>query len=288
MKLQRRIFWTTLVISVISLVGYILLMTIWGNMSGQAILSNIAISLFGSSLLVFVPAMITFYKNKSEAKQKIISELSKVENLINDIQFQTTFLKDFDGNYNLDFSFEKKKYELVDNIKEYNIQKEIYELNSKKVEKLFDSIKKIDDYDYSFFDTYVFEFVDLFHNEKLIYKLADLYLKILNNFMISNFQIPYEYGARQFEFCNALVGQFFDIWFKKFIIELEPIYEKLENLRAILLIFKLKFYRKAYKDTIKSNENDKKIQLKELIEKLYNSNNISKCRWVKNLLKKLQ
>lgn len=287
MRLQRKIIWVSFAISIISLALFILFSTFWKSSDSNAIISSIFIAIFGSSLMVFVPALITFYKIKADAKQKIAAEISAVENLVNDVHFQTSFLKDVDGKYNLDFSFEKTKYELSKNISMYIAQKDIYEITTKRVEKLYDTFLAINHYDYSFFDAYLEDYVGVFGNETIIHMLADKYYEILSEFMMSSAQFPFEYGVRQYEFYNASTGTFFNLWFKKFLEKLEPIYKKLVYLRTMLLIMNLRFYKSSYQETVNSNEIEKKLQLKKFIEEFYEDNKIKKSHFIKKLMKQL-
>lgn len=288
MKLQRKIVWIALIISGIALTFFILFSTALRKFDYNEIFSNISISIFGSSLLVFVPALVTFQKNKSEAKQKIISELIKVENLVNSVHFQTTFLKGVDGQYSLDFSFEKTKYELAKDFPSYTAHKDIYEIKSKRVEKLYDTISAIDHYDYTLLDTCLADYVRIWGKDKLINELFKKHFEILNNFMIRSESSAIEYGARQYKACNASIGTFFDIWFKKFLVELEPIDKKLEYLYAIKNIMKLRFYRASYRTIIKSKDQSNKISIKENIEQFYRDNNIKKPRFIIKFLRSLE
>lgn len=287
MRLQRRIIFASAIISIVSLFLYIAFSTFWLENDNNAIGATIFISVFGSSLLVLVPAVITFFKIKTETKQKIISELYKVENLINDVHFQTTFLKDSNGQYNLDFSFEKLKYNISDS-SQYLALKDSYEIITRKVDSLYETLKKIDKYDLSFYNTYLNDYVGLFSNESLIHNLSRKYLDIVGIFMINNYPIPYGYGTRQFEASNATMGQFFDIWFRHFLMKLEPIDKKFEQLRTIFLILHLRFYKSDYKETINANEPDKKHELKKYIEQFFDENKINKTRFIKKLIKKLE
>lgn len=286
MKLNRTIFWITFWICGISIFLFTAFRTFWLKYDINEIFSNISISLFGSSFLVFVPTIISFNRCRTEAKHKIISELAKVENLINDVQFQTTFLKGVDGEYNVDFSFEKTKYDITMDFQLYNAKKDIYTINSNRVETIYNTINKLDNYDYSFFNDYLNDYVSLFHNERHIKELSDCYYNILEAFMLRNFEIPYGYGSRQYDCGNATIGQFFDIWFKDYLLKLEPIFEKLTSLRTIFLILKLEFYKKDYKDTLNSKEINKKEELKKFIIDFYTKYNIKCSKKIKRLLKK--
>ena len=261
--------------------------TSWNEYDYCDIYSNITISVFGSSLLVAIPAILAFYNNKNEIKQKIIFELTKIENLINDLHFQTTFLKNENNEYQLDFSFEKTKYNLFNDVGNYLINKESYDDLSKKIINVFNLLNSIELYDYSSLEMYFTDYIGLLNNEKYVHLLYESYNEILCDFMLRrNFKI-YEYGARQYESSNASIGQFFDIWLKKHLLALEPIYEKLEELRTIYLICRLRFYKKSYRGTLQSNEKDKKDKLKNLILNFFEKNNIKKNRWTNNLIKKL-
>lgn len=287
MRLQKRIIWISLAISIVSLFFFIAFSTFWIVSDYNAIISSIFIAIFGSSLMVFVPALITFYKIKAEVKQKIISAMSSLENLVNDVHFQTTFLKGADGRYNLDFSFENDKYKLSNNISLFTAQKDIYDYSTKRIEELYNTLLAIDHYDYSFFDAYLDDYVGVFSNESTIHTLADKYYDIIRDFMISNAPPPLEYGVRQFKSFNASTGQFFDLWFKDFIDELEPIYTKFVYLRTILLIMELRFYKSYYQETVNSNETKSKLELKTLIEQLYENNNLKKTKFIEKLLEDL-
>lgn len=287
MKLQRKIIWATLIVSGVALVFFILFSTALKKCDYNSIFSNIAISIFGSSLLVFVPALITFEKNKSEAKQKIISELIKVENLVISVHFQTMFLKGVDCKYSLDFSFEKTKYELAKDFPLYIAQKDIYDINSKRVEMLYNTIDAIDHYNYTLLDTCLDDYVTIWGRDQIINELFKKHFEILNNFMIRHKSSTIEYGAKQYKACNASTGTFFDIWFKKYLMDLEPIDKKLEYLYAIKNIMKLRFYKSTYKSIIQSEDTNFKIKLKENIEQFYNDNNLEKPRYIIKLLNKL-
>ncbi len=287
MRLQRRIIWATLIISLISISVFIIFSTFAKVCDYNNIISGIAIALFGSALLVLVPAIITFNKNKEETKQKIISELIKIENLLIQVHFQTTFLKDIDGQYSLDFSFEKTKYELAKNFSLYTAHKDIYDINSKRVEILFDTISAIDNYNYTLLDTCLDDYVRVLGNEKLIRELFKKHFDIIKKFMIRHESSTIEYGARQYKACNASMGAFFDIWFKKFLLELEPIDKKIDYLFTIKNIMKLRFYKTSYKSLIESEDENFKNRFKESIEQFYKENNLEKPKYIINLLDKL-
>ena len=286
MRLQRRIFWTTLLICILSLFCFVAFKTFWFEYDYE-IFSNISIGIFGSSLLVFVPALITFFKIKSDTKQKIISELSKIENLVNDLQFKTTFIKDFNREYSLDFSFEKTKYDDNSDTSLYLARKDAYEINVKRVESLYQTITEIDNFDYSFFDFMLFDYVGIFHNEKYIQTLFNKYWDIIESVMISKYQLPYAYGARQYECCNASVGQFFDIWFKGFLIKIEPLDAKLENLKSILKLIRVEFYSKDYTAMLNCEDQNIKQELVSKLKAFHAQNDIKPSKKINRLLNRM-
>lgn len=288
MKLQKTIFWVSSVICVFSMLLFIAFSTFWKESDHNNIFSSISISVFGSAMLVLVPALITYRRVKRETRQIIISELVKIENLVNDVHFQTTFLKDHQKEYNLDFSFEQNQYELADNISQYIIQKDIYESQVKKVETLYHTVKQIDEYDYSMLDAHTADYVEIFNDGRLIHTLIGKYFDILKLFMIRTFPIPYDYGVRQYEFNNCTTGQFFNIWFKNFLEKLEPIDQKLITLRTIWLILRLRLDRTEYKITVSSSDKDKKHELKKYIKQFYKDSGLSKTWFIKKLLKDLE
>ena len=287
MKLQRRIFWTTLLICVFSLFFFVAFKTFWCECD-KDIFSNIFIGIFGSSLLVLVPALITFHKVKAETKQKIISTFIKIENLVNDLHFKTVFLKKDDQGYSLDFSFEKNRFENATNPSIYLAKKDIYETNVRKIESLYQTITEIDKFDYSFFDSLLPDYISLFHNEKHIQSLFNKYWDIIRSVMISTYQIPDAYGARQYECCNASTGQFFDIWLKGFLSKIEPLHAKLEGLKSILLLIKINFDMISYKSVI--NCNDKAIITTAItkLQTFYIENNMCPSRKVKKLFDQIR
>lgn len=288
MKTQRLIIWITIAMSILSLLIFILLKTTFNCLDHKDIFSNISISIFGSSLLVAIPSLFSFYNIKYEAKKKIITGLIQVENKINDIQFYTTFLRDQDKmNYNLDFSFEKNKYMLVNNMPQYMLEKEKYEIVSDRIICLHKIFRELETQDYSFYNIHLNDFVGLFQNEKYIQSLGSIHSKIVNSFMLERNDKQYEYGVRQYEGHNMNIGQFFEIYMKEHLLKLEPIYEKLQYLRAIFLICNLFFYKNQYKAIVNSTNHEKKTQLHDLINTFYENNDIQKNRWIKKLLKKL-
>ena len=288
MKTQRAIIWITISMSSISLILFVLFKTVFNCWDCKDIFSNIAISIFGSSLLVALPALFSFYSTKYEAKKKIINGFLQVENKVNDIQFYTTFLRDQDKmNYNLDFSFEKNKYMLVNNMPQYMLEKEKYEIASDRIICLHKIFREIETQDYSFYNIHLNDFVGLFQNEKYIHSLGSIHSKIVNLFMLERNNSNYQYGVRQYEGHNMNIGQFFEIYMKEHLLKLEPIYEKLQYLRTIYLICNLYFYKNQYKAMVNSKNIEKKKQLYDLINTFYENNDIQKNRWIEKLLKQL-
>lgn len=285
MRLHRRIFWITIAICAFSLFFFIAFKTFWNEYDNNDIFANISIGIFGSSLLVFIPALITFFNIKNSTQQKIISELNMIEKLVNDLQFKTTFLKDENRDYTLDFSFEKTKYDDNSNTTLYLAKKDVYENSARRVESLYQTIKQVDAFDYSLLDSFLNDYVGIFHNEKYIKALIKKHRGIIESVMISKYQLPYAYGARQYECCNASIGQFFEIWFKEFLIKIDPIDVKLESLKTILTLIRIKFNNNDYNDMLNCNDQGAKRTFVINAKNFYAENNIKPCFKTKRRLK---
>lgn len=283
MRIQKRIFWTTLLIALGSLGAFIYCsFQCCDDTTIKNILTNIFISLFGSSILVCIPSFISFIRLKSEAKDKIIVELAKLENLINDMHFSTTFIKDFNGEYDLDFSYEQIKLDPNANPTLLKIKQELYTNACNKLDKLYGITKRIEEYNYAYFDELLNDYTAFWHTETTIKSLLKYFDKITNQFQMSNFRNGQ--GKRHYDCCNASPGQFFGIWFKGFLVELNPIEDKLKELKNISLTLRILFF-KSTKTAI--NNTDKKIKESILLDlkDFYNRTNILSKRKIKKILK---
>lgn len=283
MRIQKRIFWATLLIALGSLGAFIYCsFQCCDDTTIKDILTNIFISLFGSSLLVCIPSFISFIRLKNEAKNKIIIETTKLENLINDMHWGTTYIKDYNGEYNLDFSYERMKYDSnidSDSLKEKH---EIYIISCNKLDKLYSITNKIEEFNYAYFDELVNDYTAFWHTEKTIKSLLKYFDKITNQFQMSNFRNGQ--GKRHYDCCNASPGQFFDIWFKGFLVGLNPIEDQLKDLKSIILTLRILFFKNT-KTLI--NNTDKEIKESLLIDlkKFYDKTNLLSKRKMKKILK---
>ncbi len=260
MRINKRIFWTTLLIALGSLGAFIYCNCKCCDGVFKDILTNIFISLFGSSLLVCIPSFISFLRLKNEAKNKIIVETAKLENLINDMHWGSTYIKDYNGEYNLDFSYERKKYDASIDSTTLNMKQEIYINSCNKLDKLYGIIKQIDEYNYAYFDELIDDYTAFWHTEETIKSLLKYFDKITSKFQMSNFRNGQ--GKRHYDCCNASPGQFFEIWFKGFLVELSPIEDKLKDLKNIVLTLRTLFFAST-KTAINNTDKEMPLSLKK-------------------------
>lgn len=282
MRIHKRIFWTTLLIALVSLGAFICCNCKCCDGVVKDILTNIFISLFGSSLLVCIPSFISFLRLKKEVKNKIIVEAAKLENLINDMHWGSTYIKDYNGEYNLDFSYERKKCDASIDSTTLNMKQEIYINSCNKLDKLYGIIKQIDEYNYAYFDELIDDYTAFWHTEETIKSLLKYFDKITSKFQMSNFRNGQ--GKRHYDCCNASPGQFFEIWFKGFLVELSPIEDKLKDLNNIVLTLRILFFAST-KTAINNTDKEIKESILADLKKFYDKTNILSKRKLKKILK---
>lgn len=286
MKLYRRISWITGISSIVTLIIFILT-NLWGQgCEYTLILSNICIAIFGSSLLVCIPAIITFCKIRNETKISILYEMNKVQQLIGEANLRARFLQGADRQYNLDFSFENEKYNFDIGIKNYIPKEDEYNKAAQRVKMLYEAFKSIDTLDCLVLDNYIEDYIHFFHGEKIVKTLYAQFeeklvlLKARNYTQVNLF-------AHLYEANQATIGQLFDIGLKPILIKMEPIEEKVNQIDSIILLLEMYFSKKSFdKIVLKTNEEEKE-RLNDKFAWLYPIDNIRETRFIKKLHRKL-
>lgn len=224
MQVYKKMFWCSTILAIISVIFTS------ACFKCNIIIHNIALSLLGSSILVALTSFLEFFAKKRRMEIDFIDAMKDIFGIVSDLQFQIEFLKDIEtGDLKLDFSLENKILYSNEDNKIDSIKKIIYEYSVKKFEKIIFTIDKFEKYNRYNYNLCFEQYTGLIKSENKIKQLMREFQKNIYIFYwYDQNDDAVRFGRKQLSNYNASFGQFYDIWFKKYLKRIGNINEKLD------------------------------------------------------------
>lgn len=225
MRLNKTIFWTTILSTILSLLVFLVSFLFIKCEEIREVVSDITLAIFGSSLLVCIPALITFKKQKNETEKRILQEIMVAQKLIEKVYQKTIILRGINRDYDVSVADKENQTKIVE-----------------KIMFLYNALKSVESFDFYVLNSYVQDYVYLGCDRNTVRILCERIESIFNQLKISSY--PEIYGKTVlYETGQYTTEELLESVVKPLMEKIEPIEDKIRSMEAIYILLKMKFYK---------------------------------------------